>query len=66
MLPGQGDLPGAGDDLAPFVLEAQSTAFVRAFYSRGPWFAGLDFEQSLKDAEFRVLFQAGVSLEETW
>ena len=66
VLPGQGDLPGVGEDLAPFVLEAQSIAFVRAFYTRGPWFAGLDFEHSLKDAELRVLVQVGAFLEEAW
>lgn len=61
------DTPTRPADLAPFVLEAQRIAFVRAFYGNDVWFAGVDFEQSLTDGRERRLFaQVGARLEKEW
>lgn len=60
-------LDGAsGEDLNPFVLEAQKVAFVRAFWSADRWFAGLDVEQSLVAPELRVFLQLGALQEVRW
>ena len=56
----------AGEDLSPFVLEAQQLAFVRGFYSAERWFAGLDLERSLRDPEVRIFVQVGVLGEVGW
>lgn len=53
-------------DLAPFVLETQRVAFVRAFYTQSWFFAGADFEHSLVDRELRLFLQLGVFVEQTW
>ena len=53
-------------DLAPFVLEANNIAFLRAFYSGRRWFVGADAEKNLLDSEVRVLVQVGVLAEVGW
>lgn len=59
--------PGSPVDLAPFVLDAQRFAFVRAFYADEHFFGGIDVEQSLEDGgELRLLFQAGLLVEASW
>lgn len=66
-LSGRADNPEAIEDLAPFVLEAQRIAFLRAFYSPEHWFAGVDFEMNIEDpSETRVLVQVGTFLEASW
>jgi hypothetical protein len=51
----------AGDQRAPYTLEARSYAFVRAFATRGAWFGGLDGELSLRGDGARALLQIGCS-----
>ncbi len=61
------DGPATATDLSPFMLEAQRTAFVRAFWGSDVFFAGVDFEQSLTDTrERRVFAQLGARLEREW
>jgi len=61
------DTPTQANDLAPFVLQAERIAFLRAFYGNAIWFAGVDFEQSLTDARERRFFaQIGARLEKEW
>src|SRR5262249_54108806 len=50
-----------GDTRAPYTLEARSYGFVRAFATRGGWFAGLDAEIDLHGAGARALIQVGCS-----
>lgn len=59
-------VPDAITDLAPYTLETQRIAFVRAFYAGEHVFVGLDFEHSLDDSELRVLAQAGTLWEAAW
>ena len=59
--------PDEPRDLAPFVLQTQTIAFVRTFYVNGDWFAGADFELNLEDtSEIRFFLQLGVRVEETF
>ena len=53
-------------DLAPFTLDTQRIAFIRAFYSREYFFWGLDFEHSLDDTELRAMVQIGTLWEAAW
>lgn len=56
--------PRDADDAFLFVLESQRSAFVRAFFDRGPWFAGIDAELNLHDrGETRIYAQLGRRLE---
>lgn len=56
-----GPTDDAGDQRAPYTLEARSYGFVRAFASRGGWFGGLDGELNLRGDGVRALAQLGVS-----
>ena len=56
---GPGD--AAGDQRAPYTLEARSYGFLRAFASHGGWFAGLDAEASVRGDGVRALLQIGFS-----
>lgn len=56
----------SGEDLQPFVLEAQKVGFLRGFLSMDQWFAGLDLERSLVDPEVRVFLQVGALGEVGW
>lgn len=51
----------AGDQRAPYTLEARSYAFVRAFATRGAWFGGVDGELGLRGDGARALLQIGCS-----
>ena len=51
----------AGDQRAPYTLEARSYGFVHAFATRGPWFGGIDGEANLRGDGVRALFQIGFS-----
>ncbi len=54
------DEPISPRDYSLFVLEAQTNAFVRAFWTGRRFFAGLDLERNLEDGdEFRVFAQLG-------
>lgn len=54
------DEPVNPRDHSLFVLEAQTNAFVRAFWTGRTYFAGLDLEHNLEDGgEFRVFAQLG-------
>ena len=55
---GPGD---AGDQRAPYTLEARSYGFVRAFLTRGAWFGGADGEVDLRGNGVRALLQIGCS-----
>jgi hypothetical protein len=56
---GPGD--DAGDQRAPYTLEARSFGFVRAFSTAGAWFGGLDGELDLHGDGARALLQLGFS-----
>jgi hypothetical protein len=49
----------AGDQRAPYTLEARSYGFIRAFVTRGAWFGGLDGEVNLRGDGVRALAQIG-------
>jgi hypothetical protein len=51
--------PDESEDLSPFVLETQDVAFVRSFWAGKQYFAGVDLERSLHDAELRAMIQVG-------
>jgi hypothetical protein len=51
----------AGDQRAPYTLEARSYGFVRGFATRGAWFAGIDGEANLRGDGVRALLQIGFS-----
>jgi hypothetical protein len=56
---GPGD--DAGDQRAPYTLEARSFGFLRAFATAGAWFGGLDAELDLHGDGARALLQLGFS-----
>ena len=56
-----GPADAAGDQRAPYTLEARSYGFVRAFATSGSWFGGLDGEASLRGGGLRALLQIGFS-----
>jgi hypothetical protein len=56
-----GPADDAGDQRAPYTLEARSYGFVRAFATHGAWFAGLDGEANLRGDGVRALLQMGFS-----
>lgn len=54
------DATRSTNDLSPFVLEAQTVCFARAFYGSRRWFGGLDLEVSPASADIRSYVQIGV------
>ncbi|MEL6185762.1 MAG: hypothetical protein AAFU79_14160 [Myxococcota bacterium] len=64
--PGQAGQPADVVDLQPFTLETQRIAFLRAFYAQKVFFAGVDAELNVEDAEMRFMVQAGTFLEAAW
>lgn len=54
-----GPTDDAGDQRAPYTLEARSYGFVRAFAAWGAWFGGLDGEVNLHGDGVRALAQIG-------
>lgn len=58
--------PTRSEDLAPFVLEAQDVAFLRGFYASRAWFAGVDLERGVHDAEWRAFVQVGLLGGRSW
>lgn len=59
------DEPRNARDQSLFVLEAQTHAFVRTFWTGRRFFAGLDLERNLEDGgEFRAFAQFGVRFGE--
>lgn len=56
-----GPAQDAGDQRAPYTLEARSYGFVRAFATRGGWFGGIDGEANLRGDGVRALVQIGYS-----
>ncbi|TMQ27922.1 MAG: hypothetical protein E6J90_01305 [Deltaproteobacteria bacterium] len=52
--------PGdAGDQRAPYTLEARSYGFLHLFATHGAWFGGLDGEANLHGDGVRALLQIG-------
>jgi len=56
-----GPADDAGDQRAPYTLEARSYGFVRAFATHGAWFGGLDGEVNVHGDGVRALLQIGFS-----
>lgn len=56
---GPGD--DAGDQRAPYTLEARSYGFVHVFATHGGWFGGLDGEVNVRGDGVRALLQIGFS-----
>lgn len=59
-------LPERSEDLAPFVMETNEIAFLRAFYGARWWYVGVDVEHSLLDAEWRAMLQVGALGRTAW
>ncbi len=66
----EGDLlstePQASEDLALYVMEAQSVLYARGFFAARSWFLGVDLERNLRDAELRGFLQVGATWDARW